>query len=159
MRRNAFYDLTRSAILEHGWYVQLVGMGVCAEPGCDGGQDVPAREPPYAYTVGLTRYRDHPEVITFGSCMDCGSRALNLVGTAVHEGRDVTDPEVLDSLFGPGSARMVDVADSSTHLLVANGMYRAAGRPPIPALRLLTAGEDSSFPWSREPRAVRHAAV
>jgi Domain of unknown function (DUF4262) len=150
MRRTTFYNRARNAILEYGWYIQFVGMGVCAEPGCDGGRDDPVTEPPFAYTVGLTRYDDHPEVIIFGSCMDCSGRALNQVGEAVRDHRDVTDPEVLDDLFGPGLVRMIEVADSSTHLLVANGMYRAAGCPPIPALQLVTATEDGRFPWDAD---------
>lgn len=147
--RRSFYSQARNAILEHGWYVQFVGMGVCADPSCDGGRDDPVSEPPFAYTVGLTRYRDHPEVVMFGSCMDCSGRALNLVGAAVRDGRDVTDPEVLDELFGPGVARMLQVADSSTHLQVANGMYRASGAPPIPAFQLVTADE-GRFPWESD---------
>jgi hypothetical protein len=42
---------------------------------------------------------------------------------------------------------MIEVADSSQHLLGANRMYRAAGGPPIPALQLVWADDAGRFPW------------
>jgi hypothetical protein len=145
MRHDLELDLVRDIVLEHGWCVQFVGYLQC-EPGCGG--HACGADPPFACTIGLTRHRDHPEVILFGACLDCASRALDSVAHAVRNGRDVTDPSVLDDLFGRGAVQAIPVADSSTHLTMANAMYRATGAPPIPAVQLVMSSSDGRFPWN-----------
>lgn len=145
LRARSYFGQIRDTITRRGWYIQLVGVGECDEPGCDGGYD--PWEPGFAYTVGLTRYHDHPEVITFGLCAEHLGTALDRVGEAVRDGRDVTDRAVLDELFGAGATRMLTVANSSTHLYAANAMYRAEGAPPLPALQLVWSDDAGRFPW------------
>jgi hypothetical protein len=148
-RQFSTYDSQiRHQILEHGWSIQMVGMGICVEPGCgDSASDLHDPEPPYAYTVGLTRFDGHPEIITFGLCMEHLGETLNVLGEAVRAGIDVTDPGFLDELFQPGTARMITVEDSSGHLLVANRFYRVPGHGPVPALQLVWADGQGLFPW------------
>jgi hypothetical protein len=149
-RQFSTYDSQiRQAILEHGWSIQMVGAGLCVEPGCDGApSDLLDPEPPFAYTIGLTRFQGHPEIITFGLCVDHLGDTLNVLGEAVRVGIDVTSPAFLDELFQPGTTRMITVEDSSRHLLGANRFYRAAGQPPVPALQLVWADGEGLFPWN-----------
>ncbi|MGH3488458.1 MAG: DUF4262 domain-containing protein [Actinopolymorphaceae bacterium] len=105
-------------------------------------------EPPFAYTIGLTRFQGHPEIITFGLCVDHLGDTLNVLGEAVRVGIDVRSPAFLDELFQPDTTRMITVEDSSRHLLGANRVYRAAGQPPVPALQLIWADGEGLFPWN-----------
>lgn len=140
----SYRSLVRDAILERGWCIQIVA-GQGHDASChhvDQGY-----RPPFAYTIGLTRYHDHPEIITFNLCTDHFLLTLNLLGEAVVRGEDVTRQEVLDRLFGEQRTRMLRVADSSAHLVVANAMYRVAGAAPIPALQLVWPDDQGRFPW------------
>ncbi|MGH3491186.1 MAG: DUF4262 domain-containing protein [Actinopolymorphaceae bacterium] len=105
-------------------------------------------EPPFAYTIGLTRFQGHPEIITFALCVDHLGDTLNVLGEAVRVGIDVRSPAFLDELFQPGTARMITVEDSSRYLRGANRFYRAAGQPPVPALQLVWADGEGLFPWN-----------
>lgn len=142
---SSFYNKMRDVIIDQGWYIQVVGTGECDEPDCDGGYD--PYEPAFGYTVGLTRYRGHPEVITFGLSDADFRDTLTLLAETVRAGREITDQAVLDELFGVGRTRMLAVANSSTHLCGANAMYRAPGAPPLPALQLVWSDDAGRFPW------------
>ena len=139
----SYRSLVRDVILERGWCIQIVthDQGHDAESSVGQG-----RELPFAYTIGLTRYHGHPEIITFNLCLEHFLLALNLLGEAVVQGHDVTRQEVLDRLFGERCTRMLRVADSSRHLVMANAMYRAAGADPIPALQLVWPDRQGRFP-------------
>ncbi len=152
MTAREYWGYVRSQVLEHGWFLQAI----------EGTDD---RNPPFAYTVGLSRF-DHPEIITFGMHPDCAYGTIAplaqwvLAGARFDEGHDLTDvyntcPHLIEEYDewgdplaeydGPGGydecdcpppAELLRFPDSSTHLLIANDMYRGAGRPPVPALQV-----------------------
>jgi hypothetical protein len=116
--------IMRSQILEHGFSITTVEAGG-------------RREPPFAYTVGLSR-TDHPELICFNVHPDCAVRSLTPIARAVlDEGFVLDEGSDVDAVLGGTGARLLRFPDSSTHLFDANRFYRKAGGPPVRALQLV----------------------
>lgn len=129
MSRTEIYAWLRHRILEEGWaWMHVEGDG--------------PRNPAFAYTVGLWRY-EHPELVVFGEHCECNGRLLNTVAAAVAAGRRLAEGHCVDDLFGPDAGSLLlEFPDSSTHLKLANGMYRAAGAPPLQALQIVFCGPE-----------------
>jgi uncharacterized protein DUF4262 len=119
-----YWGWVRSKILQHGWFLQAIE--------ADG-----PRNPAFAYTVGLSRW-DHPELIAFGMHPCCAHAAVTPVASAVMEGQRFDEGSDLSGLYEfEEPVELLRFPDSSTHLYLANDMYRGAGKPPVPALQLL----------------------
>jgi hypothetical protein len=111
------------------------------------------RNPGYAYTVGLSLHR-HPELIIFDHLAERAYLALEPLAWAVLEGRRFDEGDDLSEYYPPpGRAELLRFPDSSTHLLLANVMFRDPGEPPIAALQLLWPGKQPFFGSSLGPRS------
>ncbi|TWD83598.1 uncharacterized protein DUF4262 [Kribbella amoyensis] len=112
------------AIQRYGWAVQYVeGDG--------------ARNPSFAYTVGLSRVR-HPEFIVFDCSAQRGYHALAQLAWQVAAGMSFDEGDNVNTFYPPPErAALLRFPDSSTHLFTANDLYRRDGDPPLPALQLL----------------------
>lgn len=119
----------RRALVRTGWAIQGVFDG------------------PYAYTVGLTRYHDHPELIVLGLPVPTAGAILNRLGALVKSGHRLRADEVVADHAVERYLLMMPVLDSSEHLETANAVYRMAGRPPVPALQAVWSDERGRFPW------------
>jgi len=118
-----YWDRMQDRILANGWTVQYVV-----------GED--SRNPSFAYTIGLSRYA-HPEIIVFTCHPECAMRSLEPLARAVLDGRRFDEGDDLTGLYPYSeNAELLRFPDSSTHLFMANTMYRTPGQPPIPALQL-----------------------
>lgn len=106
----------------HGWMVNHV-------------EDDGDRNPSFAYTLGLSLH-GHPELIIFGCPPFPAYRALEPLALAVLAGRRFDEGDDVSDLYA-GSPQLLRLPDSTTHLYVANDMFRQPGQPPIPALQLL----------------------
>jgi hypothetical protein len=110
------------------------GVAIVAERVHQQGVEVPVH-----YTVGLTRYKDHPEIITVDECCECADQLLEAVADVVRQG----------VRLGPGWGINIDGRD---HVLVevetpgilsmAQMIYASPGHH-VPALELR---------WVAEPR-------
>jgi hypothetical protein len=123
MTKKEYWAMLRNEILTRGWcLVSVEGDG--------------PRNPAFSYTAGLSRC-DHAEIIVFGMHPECAREAIEPVAEAVLAGRRFDEGDDLSPLYPhPERAELLRFPDSSTHLFYANDMYRAAGRPPVPALHL-----------------------
>ena len=123
LTRQEYWGWVRGQVLRYGWFLQAVeGAG--------------ERTPPFAYTIGLSRW-DHPEVIVFGMHPGCDHEAVSPVAEAVMAGRRFDEGDDLSDLYEFAEpVELLWFPDSSTHLHLANDMYRGAGKPPVPALQL-----------------------
>jgi hypothetical protein len=127
-------ELARSVIIVHGVYIQWVS----AED--DG-------DPRFAYTAGLAAL-DHPEFILFGWNPENSEVILNMLSLRVRDGVQRFDGPCDIPDFGNGfPVRLLPVENSSKHLTVANHMYRAAGKGPIPALQVVCPDPQRRWPW------------
>ncbi|GAA0616076.1 DUF4262 domain-containing protein [Kribbella sandramycini] len=108
----------------YGWAIQYV----------DGAGH---RAPAYAFTVGLSCY-GHPELIVFDPDPATAYLSLKPLAWAVLEGATFEEGDDLAAFFPPpDNAELLTFPDSATHLHAANALFRAPGRPPLPALQLL----------------------
>lgn len=125
----------------HGWSVCAVGPG--------GGH------PSFAYTLGLTRYHGHPELVVSGFAATEAMTFLNDAGEQVRRGRRFTAGEVLETPT-PYRVHTVAVADPR-RLVMAQEIYRADGGPLVRGLQLVWTNPDGRWPW--DPRwAEAHRA-
>lgn len=106
----------------HGWMVNHVE--------ADG-----ERNPSFAYTLGLSLH-GHPELIIFDCPPYPAYRALEPLALAVLAGRRFDEGDDVNDLYA-GRPQLLRLPDSSTHLYVANDLFRRPGGPPIPALQLV----------------------
>jgi hypothetical protein len=129
-------------IQKRGYYIQYVG-------------ETDDRNPSFAYTVGLSLL-NHPEFIVFSMHPDCAVSALEPLVDAVMDGRrfdEGDDPSDLYPFDEP--AALLRFPDSSTHLFVANDLFRPPGAAPIPALQLFWPGEVPLLRRHGQPPAPR----
>lgn len=128
------FGIVRSNIDRYGVHLAAVGAG--------------EGEPSFTYTVGLQRY-DHPELILFRGRPQVAGYVLNRLAFRIRDGAQrFEQPVVIRNFSDERAARLHPVEDSSHHLTVANRMYRAAGRAPVPALQILIQGTDLDWPWT-----------
>ncbi|GAB3598988.1 DUF4262 domain-containing protein [Angustibacter peucedani] len=120
-------------IEQFGWMVQ----------GVAGGAD----EPSFCYTVGLTPH-GLPELVVFGLPYSVSVHVLNdLANRLVNGSQEVPPPgSAVSELLADGyDPVVVEVDDSSEHLLLANRLYGVDG--PVAALQLVVPDPAYRFPW------------
>ncbi|MCP2168260.1 DUF4262 domain-containing protein [Goodfellowiella coeruleoviolacea] len=126
-------------------------------------QLVPAEhddEPPYAYTVGLSVFRRHPELLTVGLSEQAARTVLNALGARVRSGERLAAGQIIqDERAGrPWAITPVPESASVALLPLANVCHRPPGGPPVPALQVVWSDADWRFPWDdgyREPIHVQ----
>ena len=120
----------RETIREHGWAIQAI----YADPD--------RRRPPFAYTVGLTRF-GHPELVVFGLSQNPAARLLNALGTRAKAGMRLVDGMLFAAgAVGPTALRMAYLPNPEEVLFTAVGRYG----PRVRALQVLVADESGKFP-------------
>jgi hypothetical protein len=120
-------------IQRFGWTIQFI----------EGDQS--GRNPPYAYTLGLSLH-GHPEFVTFNCHPDLVACELRPLVEAVFSGRRFDEGDDLADLFVP---RLLRMPDSTTHLYTANTMFRQPADPPLRALQLVW---PTRTPWLESGR-------
>ena len=140
----------REAIRLHGWAVQ----SVAANPA--------RRQPPFAYTIGLTRY-GHAELVVFGLDDHDARTVLDRLGHRARSGVQIADGAVFaPDVAGPRALRIVQHPFPAEVLFVAVRRYG----PRVTAMQILVADERGTFPgeagfldeeW-RQPRPGMFAA-
>ena len=120
----------REAIRAHGWAVQAVAAD-------------PARlQPPFAYTVGLTRF-GHPELVVFGLDDQVACALLNSLGVRARSGLRIADGAVFaPGVAAPRALRAVGHPYPDEVLFTAVRRYG----PRVTALQVLVADERGTFP-------------
>jgi hypothetical protein len=135
----------RRQIADHGYAI------------IDGCVEVDGRHVLTHYSVGLTRYDGHPEVIVVGVCCDHAEELIDAAANAVRQGYRLAAGWRLggDSAVGPGGfdATLIDV-DEPWHLRLAQLTYAYANGPTVPALQIVTVDDDGWLPWESGSDAV-----
>lgn len=126
-------------ILQH--YADLIDQYGWAIVGVGGGRNTP----PFAYTVGLTRYHDHPELIVSGMAGRDAAAMLNPLAEHVRDGHRYSVGDVIVS-FTPHRHQLLRVNDPS-RLVYAQEMYGVHGAQPVPALQVAWTNHDGLWPW------------
>ncbi len=124
----------RDTIRRHGWAITAVF----------GGEE----HPPFAYTVGLSGFGGHPELIITGLPPESCGRLLNDYGERVRAGERLQAGDFVFDAAAGLPLRLIEVTDSlQAEMLDANALYRVPGRRPIPALQVVWSDRSGHFPW------------
>lgn len=131
---DGYVEELKEGIGEHGWMVQLVG------------PDEDTGDPEFAYTVGLTRFHDHPELIAVCLSGASAGHVLNQLGSLVRDGGRLAHGDVVPV---PGGAPVVllEVLDPSDRLYLADHVYLDPDGPPLRALQVVWADPRGHYPW------------
>ena len=98
----------------------------------------------YTYTVGLTRYHAHPELIVSGGASDAAHHLLDTMAEAVRNGRRLTAGEVLGACEAGRQSLVLPVTDPS-RLVLAQRVYGSF--LPVSALQVVWSDEGGRWPW------------
>lgn len=122
----------RNDVEEHGWSVALFEKGTAT--------------PSFAYTIGLWKTFNHPEVIAFGLPINLLHTILNDVGELVKEGKklslNIDNNDILINL--PIQLRQVDASNISDYFGFAQWFN---DYETFPALQLFWPDKAGKFPW------------
>jgi hypothetical protein len=120
----------RETIQAHGWAIQAVS------------GDVACRVPPFAYTIGLTRF-GHSELVVFGLSESQAGQVLNRLGERACSGLALAD----GNRFAP-DAIFAQALRVRRHPDPAHAVLGAVSRygPRVTALQILVADEQGRFP-------------
>jgi hypothetical protein len=108
-----------------------------------------------AFTVGLFRSFDHPEVILFGLGAETREAALDRLGVRVRSGERFEDGGVAEGILADRAVtfRTVSRRHYLAYLAYAGWFH---GGPRFPALQVVWPDGEGRFPWERWfPRALR----
>lgn len=121
-------------------YLELIEVHGWAVCGVEGGT-----EPPFAYTVGLTRFHGHPELLVSGLELTDATGLLNEVGETVREGVRLQAGGVMTWDDHDHRLVLLRVRDPD-RLVYAQEIYRTAAGP-VPALQVVWSDHDGRLPW------------
>jgi Domain of unknown function (DUF4262) len=124
----------RETIRSYGWAIQFV----LADE----------ESPPFAYTVGLSGWGAHPELILFATSQATAAAVLNELGELVRAGRRLSAGETLR--IPSGHVQLLEFPESGRWLLAANSLYRSKGGPPVPALLVMPSDDLAESPGEDE---------
>ena len=104
--------------------------------------------PPFAYTVGLMKTHDHPELILFGRPEDDYAILADLVAK-IARGVRLDEPKEYDLLEGfPVATRPVDESHHESYLGFAMGYVRRMGRiGELQAVQVIVPDIDGVYPF------------
>lgn len=114
----------------HGWTVVAV----------EAGDGVPS----FGYTVGLTRYHGHPELVVSGLWPEPTAELLDELGALVRGGAVLTAGGSVET-EDDERYQLLRVSDPR-RLVVAQEIY-ASTAGPVPALQVAWTNDDGFWPW------------
>jgi hypothetical protein len=121
----------RETIEAHGWAVVKI--------------DADAQEPAYAYSVGLYKTFQHPEVIVFGLDLDVLHRMVNTIGEQVKQGQGFEVSDADDRVIEGYRCAFRQVAAAAEPAYM--GILIAYYGHNVPALHCIWPDREGRFPW------------
>jgi len=127
----------------YGVYIQYIGGGRCAAPGCACADD---GQPPFAYTVGLFGL-NHPELLTVGLSIETSAGVLNHLARRVMDGHNLIPGALVSFEEWPHSVVPEVLPNPGEILFTANRFYQRPEEASVPALQLSYDDKAGRFPW------------
>jgi hypothetical protein len=113
-------------------------------------------DPAFAYSVGLFRTFDHPELAIFGLAVDALETAVRHAAERVRAGGRLDEGEVVEGLVEKRGVALRRVVPRLYPVHLGHAVWYHGGAR-FPALQLVWS-EDGRFPWDRWfPRTLREA--
>lgn len=103
--------------------------------------------PPFAYTVGLWRTHQHPELLVSALPTGVARLVLGRIAEAIERGQSFADGREVEGLIP--SSRLTFAELPHTHrfpVVFINHYYRVR----VPTLQVFYTDEDGRYPWQRE---------
>lgn len=111
--------------------------------------------PAHAFSVGLFRSWDHPEVVVFGLAPEDLREAVERVGSRVRAGERFEHGDVVEGLVDGRATAFRRVVPRHYAAYLGHAVWYHGGAR-FPALQAVWADEAGSFPWDRWfPRELR----
>jgi hypothetical protein len=99
----------------------------------------------FAYTVGLTRFHGHPEILVSGMVPPLAAALLNDLARKVSVGNQFVPGQIVTE---PGHDRLQFITvDDPTVLAQAQVIYASAEAGPVPALQVVRTDRRGRWPW------------
>ncbi|RHA38177.1 DUF4262 domain-containing protein [Cellulomonas rhizosphaerae] len=108
----------------------------------------------FTYTIGLTRYHGHPELVVSGLDQFDAASVLNDLGARVRGGERFEPGQVVPYEGTSHRSLMVRVT-SPEKLAFAQEIYRMPGGRPVPALQVIWSDHAGAWPWQVDARPRR----
>jgi Domain of unknown function (DUF4262) len=132
---NEIRDWYLQKIQTHGWAVVAVGAD---------GDDAA-----FAYTLGLTRFHGHPELLVSGMNSRDAAVVLNEFGDLVGQGLRFAPGQLI--LRDDGHRFQLIPVDDPAQLVEAQELY-SSENGPVPALQVVYSNHEGHWPWDRRWR-------
>jgi Domain of unknown function (DUF4262) len=116
-------------------------LGFCVQ-GIEGAGEIPG----FAYTIGLQKTFDEPELLVFGLPLEAAQRLLNIVGERIREGQRFEPGSAYSGLVAAHDIRFREVLDPASlraHVGYALWYY---GQTPLRLFQLIWPDENGHFP-------------
>lgn len=104
--------------------------------------------PSFAYTVGLWRSYNHPEIISFGLTTTTLHSILNIGGELVKDGHNLEVGRDYDDFFENGIVQFIQVDPRNLKDYFGYGIW-FNGTSDFPALQLVWKDRNERYPWDK----------
>lgn len=101
--------------------------------------------PSFAYTIGLWKMFNHPELIAFGLTTETLHSILNIGGDIVREGKKLTFNSETEDLFENSTAYVLQVNEENLTDYFGYGIWFNEGE--FPAYQIVWTDRNHKFPW------------
>jgi hypothetical protein len=101
--------------------------------------------PSFAYTIGLWKNYQHPELIAFGLAPDTLHSILNIGGNIAKEGKKLIVNQTSDELFENSKAFILEVNQKNLKDYFGYGIWFNGGE--FPACQIVWTDRNHKFPW------------
>jgi hypothetical protein len=102
--------------------------------------------PSFAYTIGLWKNYQHPEIIAFGLTVKTLHITLNIAGENIKEGKRYETGKVYPDFFTNGDAQLISVDSRSMPDYFGYAIWFNGGMA-FQALELIWTDRNNKFPW------------
>jgi len=102
--------------------------------------------PSFAYTVGLWKNYNHPEMIAFGLTVKTLHAILNIAGDNIKKGTIYQANKIYDDFFDGGNAQIIDVDQRNIKDYFGYAMW-FNNHVEFSALQLVWTDRNDKFPW------------
>lgn len=119
---------------EYGWYVPLF--------------PATAYLPSFAYTIGLWKNFNHPELIAFGLSTDTLHAVLNFGGEIVKAGGKLVPNSRYTDFFENSEAYIIEVDERNIRDYFGYGIWY--NKEPFKALQIVWTDRNEKFPWEND---------
>lgn len=102
--------------------------------------------PSFAYSIGLTRTYNHPEVICFGLPNDLGHEIINDVAELIRNGAEIESGKIYTEIFNNSKAMFLNIDEKNIDDYFGAGQNYYKNEN-FNALQLVWTDRNNKFPW------------